>query len=122
MAFGKDIGGDIGQRNDHQYGGDQRDAQPAHTLTDEAFFTLLFQALPHKEAAQEKHQRHEINILERDQEIESCPALPVDDRCGGKDVCLWMKRGKRAVGKRRMMCNHQQRDKGAEMIDPGVAR
>ena len=74
------IGREVGERTENADGEDEWQADPPRTLQKVGEGPLATQAGRREQAGQEKHQRHQADVLPRAKQVEAEPALPIENR------------------------------------------
>ena len=111
-----------GERDHGDNTQDIGNAKPQHAIAHEGQVRLAGEAWPHKQAREEKHQRHEVDVLPRAEQIESQKTVTVDDRKGtpivGRAVEADLRRRNPAhIGQRRMETQHDEDDDASQVIE-----
>ena len=96
----------------------ERDAEPYQTIIQESPASFARQARPDEQAGQEEQQLHQVDVLQRAEQVEAEPARAVDDRVRApsirRDVERQLRRRLRAeIGDERMERDHHDDGEGA---------
>jgi hypothetical protein len=111
----------VGDRHQKDHGEDERHAEAQQAFANESPGPVPTQGGIDEQAGDEEHQRHKKHVVEILGVIEKQPARGVDHRgCRLKHVLL-VEAGERGVGERAVMCDHHQRQGGAQIVDREVA-